>query len=437
MKILMINVFLRRKQEFNSEDDGLLNIGLHYLGAVLKKKHEVRYASFTQYTDEPAFHRVLKDFNPVVTCISFCSEGLTLAVKCAGWARAFGCHTIGGGVHFNLSPTDQGSDFDAFDVVFRGESELLLEEYIDNHRWLKGKVFKASPVKKLDALPFLDLEDWFANYHDNPDKGDMSFPFEMQGTPFLAARGCPGRCLFCGNYRRPYRHRSPENIVEEFKLRIRENNARMIVFFDITFTVDRKFILDLMRAIKKADLGIYFECGTRADYIDDEMLEAMKEAGCLRVMFGMESFDDNLLAFTGKGTTAEINYRAAELLQKYDIPLKANFLVGIPGETHNHYDTLEDFIRRFKPIAFNFYVFRPHLYTPLYEMTVNDRYLLFDAGDYKRAYTNGEITEYAVQEGMGVKLFKDVDYDKLWKWRREMSDKYIPKGPYDVRAYKT
>jgi radical SAM superfamily enzyme YgiQ (UPF0313 family) len=423
MKILLTNAIVRNEAGFNIADDRLVNMGLHFLGAVLKKKHQVRYWEFSQFTADETFLRDLRDFGPDVVCISYCSNAFNLARKCARLAKDFGCHTIGGGGHINLAPLDDEREIEAFDAVFRGESEQSLADYLDNGANLEGGIFKSDPVQNLDDLPFLDVDHWFKKYHTHIKEGDEMFPFEQPVVPFLASRGCAGKCAYCGNYMRPYRHRSPVNIIEEIKLRKKEYGAKTVFFFDETFTSKKKFILDLMRELQRADLGIGFECGTRTDCLDEETVEALKGANCLRVMLGIESCVNTVLKILQKGTSADLNYRAGTLLRKYGIPMKANFIVGIPGENQEHYEKIEDFIRRFKPSVFNIYVLRPHLHTPFFKKSLADNRFA-DPGKFEQNYRNGEVTEYAVQDGMEMKIFNNVDYDKLWKWRGEMLEKY-------------
>jgi radical SAM superfamily enzyme YgiQ (UPF0313 family) len=415
---------------FNSEDDGFINVGLHYLGAVLKKKHEVRYTSFSQYTGHGDFLDLLRTFEPGAVCISFCSEAYNFALACASLAKRAGCHTIGGGVHFNLAAGEReqnpGETGD-FDVIFRGESEWALEQYIDSGERRCGETIEAGPIANLDDLPFLDIDEWVANYLKHPGKKELRFPLELQGMPILASRGCQAGCLFCGNYRRPYRRRSPGNIAAEVKLRAKNYNIKSMVFSDDTVTADKGFILELAQIMQRENIKIDFKCGTRTDCLDEEIVQALKDAGCVRVNLGLESMNDKFLKFLGKGTTAEINYNAARLLRKHGIPMQANFIVGIPGETSRQYLEIEDFLRDFRPAAFHLYVFRPHLHTRLYKKIVRENRLP-DFHAYENAYRNGEISEYAVQDGMSVKIFKDMDYEKIWKWRRDMFEKYLPEG---------
>ncbi|NIO36163.1 radical SAM protein [Candidatus Bathyarchaeota archaeon] len=70
------------------------------------------------------------------------------------------------------------------------------------------------------------------------------------------------------------------------------------------------------------------------DTIDKEMAKKMKQAGCIRVFFGMESGNDSVLALMKKQATTKQAKEAVHTAKQSGIQVGAFFIVGYPGETN-------------------------------------------------------------------------------------------------------
>jgi radical SAM superfamily enzyme YgiQ (UPF0313 family) len=121
--------------------------------------------------------------------------------------------------------------------------------------------------------------------------------------------------------------------------------------------------------------------------VSDELLRAMRSAGCIQVDFGIESASPRILRALKKGGTPEQAVRALELAKKNGIKSFASFMVGLPGETEE--DLREDvrFLEKIKP-DFTYF----NLFTP---------------------FPGTEIAETAIKEGRLPADFFDRDYDML------------------------
>ena len=77
----------------------------------------------------------------------------------------------------------------------------------------------------------------------------------------------------------------------EFEECYEKFNIREIDIFDSSFTISKKRVLDICDLIIKKGLNkkIIWDIRSRADCMTDEMLEALKEAGCYRIFYGIES----------------------------------------------------------------------------------------------------------------------------------------------------
>ena len=104
-------------------------------------------------------------------------------------------------------------------------------------------------------------------------------------------RGCPYTCQWCSTavYGQSYRRRSPKLVVDEIENLIQHYNPDALWFVDDVFSVSHKWIKNFHEEVIKQDAIIPFECITRAERLNDEILQLLKEAGCFRIWIGAES----------------------------------------------------------------------------------------------------------------------------------------------------
>ncbi|GAG88770.1 unnamed protein product, partial [marine sediment metagenome] len=141
--------------------------------------------------------------------------------------------------------------------------------------------------------------------------------------------------LFCdpeGRMGKKFRPRSPENILKEIKILYNQYNIREICFYDDTFTVDRERIVQLCKELIKRNLDLIWECRTRVDCVDGELLKLMAQAGCYRIRFGVEAGNEKILKVLRKGITKEQARNAFRWSKKYGIETFAYFMLGSPEE---------------------------------------------------------------------------------------------------------
>lgn len=104
------------------------------------------------------------------------------------------------------------------------------------------------------------------------------------------------------------------------------------------------------------------------------MLKAIKEAGCWQVLYGLESGDDRMLRLLKKGNTVAMNERAVYLAHKAGLSVRADFIVGTPGETLESLKRTLEFAIRLKVDYAHFNKFVPFPGTELYETLVKQGY---------------------------------------------------------------
>jgi anaerobic magnesium-protoporphyrin IX monomethyl ester cyclase len=190
----------------------------------------------------------------------------------------------------------------------------------------------AVPVPDLDALP---RPDW----SDLPWRRYTFLPFVTVARPALAimgSRGCPYRCTFCAlGYQGRYRLRSPEGIVEEMAILVRDFDARHIGFVDPIFPLSKSHLLALCARIRERRFPkrVTWTSETRVDTIDPEMMAEMKSAGVRRLLFGVESGSDRMLEAVQKGYTVAAVRRCIGWAREIGLETSCFFILGLPGET--------------------------------------------------------------------------------------------------------
>lgn len=189
-----------------------------------------------------------------------------------------------------------------------------------------------SLIQDLDSLPFPDR-----TYYDR-------YPVTARETSknFLSGRGCAYKCNFCANHTlmklyhdkgKWVRFRSKENVIEEIKQVKARYPIRFVGFSDDILIVDRKWLYPFLELYQK-EIGLPFLSTVRANLVDEELVRALKEAGCFSCVFGIESGVERIRnEVLAKGVKDEHIYESARLFRKYKINFGTYNMVGLPGET--------------------------------------------------------------------------------------------------------
>ena len=247
------------------------------------------------------------------------------------------------------------------DAVVRGEGEdtfLDLIDCLDNKSrdngmdavagisYRKGERVVHNPSRPLkddlDALPHPAIDSILG--------WDRYQPVDFGAI--LSSRGCPYRCAFCGVHNvwtRKVRFRSPESVVGEINWLRHTFGTDYISFRDANFTLDRERVLSFCEQLLAKGPSVEWECLTRADLLDEDLLRHMRIAGCVTIRLGIESGDPEVLRRMRKGTDLDRVRRVARLLHKHDFYWSAYLLFGTPSETESSIWRTVEFVREIKP----------------------------------------------------------------------------------------
>ena len=185
----------------------------------------------------------------------------------------------------------------------------------------------------------------------------------------IGMRGCPYDCAFCGVttvWTHRVRKRSPRNVVDELESLDRRFAPPYFSFRDATFTLDRTWALEVSREIIDRGLARPWEAVTRADKLDRELLEVMRESGCRTLRIGVESGSPEVLATMNKSTKLEPIRAAAKMMNEMGFYWSAYFLFGTPHETAESVEQTLDFIEEIDPPFVTVARYSPIPGTPYY-----------------------------------------------------------------------
>lgn len=277
------------------------------------------------------------------------------------------------------------------DVICRGEFDLTVRDLAlalmkgENLDKVKGITYRDSDgirinedrplIDNLDELPF-PARDIVKNEHYR--QGTFT---GKHCTTIVSSRGCPHRCTYClwprTLYGKRFRARSPENVVDEIEEVVEKYHVDEIYFDDDSLALNRRRMLEVCRLINERNIQVKWIPQCRVDSMDEEVLRAMKKAGCHYIRFGVESGSQKMLDIMKKGTTLAKIENAFKLCRKIGIKTQAFFLFGIPGETQATVRETIEFAKKLKPDSAQFAVVIPHPGTELYQICKNNDWLKY------------------------------------------------------------
>ena len=171
---------------------------------------------------------------------------------------------------------------------------------------LRGLVHSPE-IGNLDALPFPRWD--LVGVRPGAPRGS-AFTRPRGAFSLLASRGCPEFCTYCPHrILARYRVRSVDNLVAELEQLCADHPTPFVVFRDPLFSEDRARILALCEEIRARKLLLRWECETRLDRLDDELLDAMHAAGLRTITFGVESLSPDTLRKVGRRPIPEEQQR--------------------------------------------------------------------------------------------------------------------------------
>jgi radical SAM superfamily enzyme YgiQ (UPF0313 family) len=251
------------------------------------------------------------------------------------------------------------------DFVIAGEPESAVMQLVAGAR-LSGMV--SSPaIDDLDGLPF--------PLWDPLSRSRRRVPVPFAGRPVggnlpvLASRSCPEFCTYCPHrIQAGYRTRSVPSILDELSFLEDTRGPLHIVFRDPLFSQDRDRVLELCDGIRGRALRHTFECETRLDRLDDELLTVMRQAGLRAMSFGVESVSAATLKKVGRRPIPEGHQRQIlRRCQELGIVTAAFYVLGFAEDTRESIRATIDYAVALGSTVAQFKILTPYPGTPLFK----------------------------------------------------------------------
>lgn len=301
---------------------------------------------------------------------------------------------VAGGPHATVCPEEVLGD-EKCDYLLSGEAEASFRDLIDALRkdsgitsidglgWKSGGKLSFNPKQKmiedLDSIPFpayhlMELDKYFGLQSSHGARHRKRF------CPIITSRGCPAKCTFCSAYRvwgNQHRMRSVDNVLEEMRLLKNRYGIEEIMFEDDNVTAHaRRAKLLFSRMIEeRLDFAWDTPNGAGAWSMDEEMIDLMKQSGCVNLNFPVESGSQEILKnIIKKPLVLDKVKKLALHCQNIDLNHSMFLVIGMPGEK------LSDMWKSFK-FAADCGCFTPHISvatpypgTQLYETCLKNGY---------------------------------------------------------------
>lgn len=395
------NINTRLPQSLNKRQGVLPPLGISYIAAYLKSKgHDVKIidAIASNLTRDEA-KKALADFAPKVVGVTAMTPTLKGALEALQLAKECGAVTVVGGPQLAIYPEETLSyNFIDYGIIGEGEeafAELVkaLQDKTDLSS-VKGLIYKkngkatvnpAAIVADLDSLPFPARELL-------PNEKYSSIIGLNPVTTMITTRGCPYRCAFCAKQPsdKSYRARSPKNVVDEMEYVVKNYGVREIMFYDDTFFTNHKHAIGVCEEILRRNLKVRWETPARLNEVDKESLALAKKAGCLRLRYGVESGDPEILKAMNKGITIPQVESVFKLTHQAGIEAFAYFMVGYLHDTPESMRRTLDAAKRIDADLAMFTITVPQPKTELYDQVRAEGII---KEDYWRDFTLGKRVE--------------------------------------------
>jgi radical SAM PhpK family P-methyltransferase len=261
--------------------------------------------------------------------------------------------------------------------AFSLESLTVLEslfELIGADIYVNSAQGEATLVKLIDALKQDTPLDRVNNIYYRNGKGYLSTPVVLENNRlsenpvdwqlFAAARpgyvnvrtsiSCPFKCSFCGFRIRAgnYQGLEVEQIEEELNRLNTIETMQTVHFIDDTINTPAEKFKRFLGMLLKNKYRFKWLSWLRCHNVDREMVEMMKESGCIGVFIGFESGNNRILENMNKGITIDKYFKGISLLKEYGILMYGSFIIGFPGETE---ETAADTVRFIEESKIDFF----------------------------------------------------------------------------------
>lgn len=365
-----------------------------------------------------------------LVAITFNVSGIIRAYEIADEFRRRGVPVVLGGILTSMVPDE--ALFHA-DAIVLGEAEGIWQEVVNDFR--RGRLQRVYRNSKTPDLKDSPIPRW------DLLRSDRYFFHHLQTT-----RGCPFNCDFCSVtwfFGGKYRHKPVEKVVEEVKFLQKIDRNKLVFIVDDNFISNPAHAKDLAKALIPLKMRWYGQAPiTVAE--DEDLLELLRESGCVELFIGFESLSQNSLDAMGKGKVNKVaKYeQAIEKIYSHGIKIFGSFMLGGEYDDEAIFEKTVKFVNdnniRFSLVN----IVTPPPGTRLFQRLEKEGRILHKNWEKYTAefvtFTPNLMSAQKLQDGFLWTLKEIYSYGNLFKRLNTLNEKIFPtqKGKQQIRVRK-
>ncbi len=255
------------------------------------------------------------------------------------------------------------------DIIVTGEGELTLAELIPHLarygpaglETIPGLLFSdgdgtvvrtppRSQITNLSAQPWPDreaipMERYLDTWRSHHGQSSISL---------ITARGCPYTCTWCSHsvFGETHRRRSPEDVANEVAWLAERYRPDSLWYADDVLTIQPRWFLQYAAELKRRGLRLPFEGISRADRLNEPVVEALAEMGCYRLWIGAESGSQRVLDRMQRKARVEDIQAKAKMLQARGIQVGMFIMLGYQDEEISDLEATVEHLKKSNPDVF-------------------------------------------------------------------------------------
>lgn len=321
----------------------LLPIGCGYIHAVISEAgHDSLLVNFSDMSLRQQ-ETIIREQNPGIVFFSQFTHNRQATFNLAQGVKKIAPESfvVLGGPHASFTADDILQCHPEIDAVVVGEGEdtsLELINALESGEAVSGvagivyrKEGRVVATSTRNATVDLDRLPFPAVYAMNSKGVNLRRQMEF----IITSRGCPSSCTFCSSptyWGRRIRYCSADSVVREIKY-LRDQYG--LIYFSIrddTFTSSKQRVIDFCKKLLAERVFILWNCQSRVNAVDAEVLGWLKRAGCESIQYGVESGSERVLRTLGKAVSIAQAKEAARITREAGIRLSIYLITGVPGE---------------------------------------------------------------------------------------------------------
>ena len=276
------------------------------------------------------------------------------------------------------------------DAVFVDDAEIAFPKWLEDG--CPEGVFSGGQID-LGAIPFparhlLNLSDYMIEEND-----DLLFKVGNLRLPMFSSKGCPLKCTYCDVQQKKFNFKPAQLVADEFKLLI-ELGATSVHILDDAFNIERDRVEEISQIFIDDEINVDWSARGTVE-VRESVISSLSNSGCRRLHVGLESLDNEVLAWFKKSQRLKHIERFSEYCSKYNIDILAYFIIGAPMESAQYRKNLPNMIKDLGIKLPYFNLLTPLAETPYYHQLLKDGVFKVDHWD---EFNKAPVRDFIIPE---------------------------------------